>query len=151
MPTINKYLTLTLIMAILGVTSYGQELTVEIANNIKYGRTQNLSQFTTPSKINDCLGVKDSKKYSFLAISIKLKSMKSLQFFVENGANLEGVCADKTALMYAAKYGQLDMLKYLIDKGADPDTAVRGYRAINYARRFHRTEIVRFLKHHKLN
>ncbi len=110
-----------------------------------------MTQFTTKKKINGCLGVKDSKKYSFLAISIKLKSIKSLQFFVENGADLEGVCADKTALMYAAKYGQLAMVKYLIASGADPETSVRGYRAINYARRFHHTDIVRYLKHHKLN
>ena len=147
----SKKLILMLLMIPLGLSLYGQELTVEIANNIKYGRTQNLTQFTTAEKINGCLSVKDSKKYGFLAISIKLKSMKSLQFFVDNGADVEQVCADKTPLMYAAKYGQFEMVKYLVESGADPDTSIRGYRAINYARRYHYPEIAKYLKKQEYN
>ncbi|MBT8184942.1 MAG: ankyrin repeat domain-containing protein [Eudoraea sp.] len=146
-----KYLILMLFLAAYSSASFGQELTAKLANNIKYGRTENLVKYAGPGTINGCRGVGNSKKYNFLAISIKLKSIKSLKFFVENGANIEGVCADKTPLMYAAKYGQLAMVKYLVEQGADPAVSIRGNRAINYARRYHHTEIVRYLKEQRLN
>ena len=124
----------------------GQELTVQVANNIKYGKTEKLEKLIAAERINECVGVVDSKKYNYLAISIKLKSMKSLQFFVEKGANIEGVCADKTPLMYAAKYGQLEMVKYLIENGANLTATYKGRTAYYYARHFNHSEIRKYLK-----
>jgi len=141
-----KKLILILLLALTGVYSYGQELTAVIANNIKYGRTEYLEQYSTASAINDCMGVGNSKKYNLLAISIKLKSIKSLKFFVEKGADLENVCDDKTPLMYAAKYGQLEMFKYLVEQGADMDVSLRGSKAMSYARRFNNRDIVKYIK-----
>ena len=71
--------------------------------------------------------------------------------FVEKGANIEGVCADKTPLMYAAKSGQLEMVKYLIEKGADPNASYRGNKALNYAKQFNHPEIKKYLKEQKLH
>ena len=96
---------------LMGMACYGQELTNEIAWNIKYGNTEQLEKLIAPEAINGCFGVADSKKYNYLAMSIKLKSMKSLQYFIAKGADIEGVCADKTPLMYAAKYGPLEMVR----------------------------------------
>lgn len=120
-----KNLILILLVSLIGMTSFGQELTNETAINIKYGRTEKLKKFTSAELINACVGVADSKKYNYLTISIKLKSIKSLKYFIEMGANIERVCADKTPLMYAAKYGQLEMVKYLVEKGADLNASLR--------------------------
>lgn len=146
-----KNLSLILLTSLIGIESYGQELTVEIAHAIKYGKTDKFENFTSPELINECVSVANGKKYSYLAISIKLKSMKSLKYFIEKGANIEGVCADKTPLMYAAKYGQLEMVKYLIEKGADLNASYRGNKAINYAKQFNHTEIKNYLKEQKMH
>jgi ankyrin repeat protein len=145
-----KYLIVTLLISLIGTTSFGQELTSKMAWSIKYGKTENLEQLATPGLINECVGVADSKKYNYLAISIKLKSMKSLQYFVEKGANIENVCADKTPLMYAAKYGQLEMAKYLVEEGADLNASYKGYTALYYARKFRHPKIIKYLKEQKM-
>ena len=144
-----KQLILITLITTIGSTSYGQELTNKIAWSIKYGLTENLKHLITADRINECVGVGDSKKYNYLAISIKLKSIKSLRYFVENGANIEGVCADKTPLMYAAKYGQLEMARYLVQKGADLNATYKGKTAIIFARQFHQRDIAKYLLEQK--
>lgn len=144
-----KYLILILLSVLIGLPTHGQELTAVLANDIKYARIDKLEKYASPANINECLGVRNSKKYNFLAISIKLKSLKSLKFFVEKGADIENVCDDKTPLMYAAKYGQLEMFKYLVEQGADLDLSLRGNRALTYARRYNHREIVNYIKNLK--
>ena len=146
-----KNLILILLVPLIGVTSFGQELTNETAINIKYGKTEKLKKFTSAELINTCVGVADSKKYNYLTISIKLKSMKSLKYFIEMGANIESVCADKTPLMYAAKYGQLEMVKYLVEKGADLNASFRGNKALDYARQYSHHEIKKYLSEQKID
>ena len=150
MHTGSNILLLILFTALSAVGACGQELTSEMATAIKFGKTEKLEHYTNAELINACYGVADSKKYNFLAISIKLKSMKSLRFFVENGADIEGVCADKTPLMYAAKYGPLEMVEYLVQKGAAIQVSVKGYTALDYARQFHHSDIRKFLKAQKM-
>lgn len=141
-----KNLIVILLVVFMGVACFGQELTNETAWLIKYGKTAQLDALTTSGSINACYGVGDSKKYNYLAISIKLKSLRSLQYFIENGANIEGVCADKTPLMYAAKYGQLEMVKYLIEKGAHLNANYRGETAFDFATQYRHRDIRRYLK-----
>ncbi len=135
----------------MGVVCYGQELTNETAWLIKYGKTEQLESLTTAGNINDCYGVGDSKKYNYLAISIKLKSIRSLRYFIGKGAKIEGVCADKTPLMYAAKYGQLEMVKYLVEQGADLTASYRGKTAMDFASQYHYREIRAYFKDLKKN
>ncbi|MGB5273942.1 MAG: ankyrin repeat domain-containing protein [Flavobacteriaceae bacterium] len=136
---------------LMGMACYGQELTNEIAWNIKYGNTEQLEKLIAPEAINGCFGVADSKKYNYLAISVKLKSMKSLQYFIAKGADIEGVCADKTPLMYAAKYGPLEMVKYLVENGADLNARYRGKTALDFAVQYRHPDIRNFLKKQKIN
>ena len=142
----NKYLILIVFNLLVGLTSYAQELTNEVAWTIKFGQTENLESLTAADRINECVGVADSKKYNYLAISIKLKSMESLRYFVENGADIEGVCADKTPLMYAAKYGPLEMVRYLVQKGANTRATYKGKTALSFAKQYHHRDIVSFLR-----
>ncbi|MBT8305707.1 MAG: ankyrin repeat domain-containing protein [Maribacter sp.] len=144
-----KQLIIITLISLLGTALYGQELTNKIAWSIKYGHTENLKDLITVEHINECVGVADSKKYNYLVISIKLKSMKSLRYFVENGADIEGVCADKTPLMYAAKYGQLEMARYLVQNGADLNATYKGKTALSFARQFHQRDIVKYIKEHE--
>ena len=136
-------------VSLLSKLSFGQELTNEIAWNIKDGRTEQLVPLIATDRINECVGVGDSKKYGYLAVCIKLNSMKSLRFFVENGADIELACADKTPLMYAAKYGQLEMARYLLRNGANPGATYRGKTALNFARQFRQHELIRLLREHE--
>ena len=52
--------------------------------------------------------------------------------------------------MYAAKYGQLEMVKYLVEKGADLNASYKGKTALNYANQFHHREIKKYLKEQEL-
>ena len=133
-------------LSVFGITCYGQELTKEIAWSIKYNRTENLEYLIDQGRVDECVGVADSKKYNYLAISIKLKSIESLRYFVENGADIEGVCVDKTPLMYAAKYGQLEMLQYLVAKGANLNATYKGKTALSFARQFWQRDIIKYLR-----
>ena len=127
--------------------SFTQELTKEEAWAIKYGHTEYLDEWIPADEINACLEVEGSRKtYSYLAISIKLKSLKSVQYFIARGAEIEGVCEWKTPLMFAAKYGQLDIANYLIEEGADPRKKIKGYSSFDYARKFKQYDLYRQMK-----
>ncbi len=137
---------LIILISLIGLSCYGQESTNTAVIHIKYGNIDKLQKLITPQLINACVVVEDSKQYNYLALSIKLKSMKSLQFFIENGADIEHVCADKTPLMFAAKYGQLEMVKYLVEKGADINASYKGNKAIDYSRKYNHYNITRYLR-----
>ena len=135
----------------IGCLTYSQELSKDVAWAIKYGHTEYLDKWIPAEKVNACLDVGSRKTYNYLVISIKLKSLKSLEYFVERGAYIESVCEVKTPLMFAAKYGQLEMVKYLLDKGADPRKKIRGYTAMYYARKFKQFDCYTWLRNYTSN
>ncbi|NND16149.1 MAG: ankyrin repeat domain-containing protein [Eudoraea sp.] len=140
-----------LLVCFIGLNTYGQKLTKDVAWAIKYGHTEYLDEWIPDEEINACLDVGSRKTYNYLAISIKLKSLKSLSYFVRRGADIEKVCEVKTPLMFAAKYGQLDMIQYLLEKGGDPGKKIRGYSALYYARKFKHYEIYKWLRNQNVN
>lgn len=123
-----------------------QKLTKEVAWAIKYGHTEYLDDWIRAEEVNACLDVGSRKTYNYLAISIKLKSLKSVQYFVARGAVIEAVCEWKTPLMFAAKYGQTDIAKYLMEQGADPRKKIKGYSAFDYARKFKNYELYKEMR-----
>ncbi|PQJ21742.1 ankyrin repeat domain-containing protein [Tenacibaculum sp. SG-28] len=124
----------------------GQELDKETLRNIYEGNTAGLAALTQKEAINKCYSVKGNS-YSILAISIKMKQMKSLQYFTEKGADINKVCMEKTPIMYAVKYGQLEMVKYLTEQGATLNTQTsRGRTALDYAKKYEQSEIEAYLK-----
>ena len=106
-------------------SSLAQELTKEEAWAIKYGHTEYLDEWIPSDEINSCLEVGSRKTYNYLAVSIKLKSLKSVKYFIARGAEIEGVCEWKTPLMFAAKYGQIEIARYLMEQGADPRKTIK--------------------------
>ena len=134
------------ILLFYGSLTFAQELTKEVAWAIKYGHTEYLDEWIPSSEINACLDVGSKKTYNYLAISVKLKSLKSVQYFVARGAVIEGVCEWKTPLMFAAKYGQVKIAKYLMEEGADPTKKIKGYSAFDYARKFKNYDLYREMR-----
>ena len=135
-------------MQLISTSALTQELSREVAWAIKYGHTEYLDEWIPASEINACLEVGSRKTYNYLAVSVKLKSLKSVQYFVARGAAIEGVCEWKTPLMFAAKYGQVDIARYLMEQGADPHKKIKGYSAFDYARKFKNYELYKEMKKH---
>ena len=127
-------------------SSIAQELTKEVAWAIKYGHTEYLDEWIPTDDIHACLDVGSKKTYNYLAVSIKLKSLKSVKYFIARGADIEAVCEWKTPLMFAAKYGQDDIANYLIEQGADPRKRIKGYSAFDYARKFKNYDLFREMR-----
>lgn len=138
---------LVLILCFVFHLSFAQVLTKEKAWAIKYGHTEYLDAWIPADEINACLEVEGSKKtYNYLAISIKLKSLKAVEYFVARGAQIEGICEVKTPLMFAAKYGQIEIAKYLMVQGADPRKKFKGYSSFDYARKFKHFDLYREMR-----
>jgi len=54
---------------------------------------------------------------------------------------------NKTPLMYAAKYGHLDIAKLLLKSGAKKDLlSPKGKTALDYAKKYEQEAIISFLK-----
>ena len=105
MHTIVKILLAILLTLFLGTQVSGQ-IPKDILLSMKDENFEKLDILVTDKTINNCHDIGDSS-YNFLAISIKMKSIQSLRYFIQRKANIEGVCTGKTPLMYAAKYGEL--------------------------------------------
>ncbi|CAM1372744.1 ankyrin repeat domain-containing protein [Tenacibaculum xiamenense] len=125
-----------------------QSISNEVLMAIKNENFQDLDKLITDDDLNKCYEVRGSS-YNFLAISIKMKSLESLKYFVKRKANLEGECTGKTPLMYATKYGQLNAVKYLIENGASLETTNRGRTALDYAKKYEQQEIENYLNKYK--
>ena len=149
MKLITKITLITFFTVIHGNISYGQEISKEIWNSIKDGKTENLDELISNENLDKCYEIKGSS-YNYLAISVKLKSLESLKYFVKRKANLEGECTGKTPLMYAVKYGQLESVRCLLKNGADLNTTNNGRTALDYAKKYDKSEIEKFLKEYKL-
>ena len=124
-----------------------QQLSQENFDAILNGDETDLDLLITSENINICIEIENSRPISYLSLSIENNSMPSVRYLVEKGANLELACFDKTPLMYAAKYGRLDMVKYLLKAGADITTvSVEDKTALDYAINYNHPEVEAFLR-----
>lgn len=111
---------------------------------IKSGNIAQLDQLVTDESLNNCFFM-TGESGNYLVHCITYKSLKSLQYFVERGADLESVCEKKTPLMYAIKYGEFEMVKYLVDQGADLAASNHGKSPLDYAKAYDHPEIEQYL------
>ena len=113
---------------------------------IKEGDTDQLDILVPDDELTICFDT-DFDTSNYLAISVYENSFTSLKYFVERGADIEQVCANKTPLMYAVKYGAMDMTKYLIEQGADINVvSIKDKTALDYAIQYERDDIAAYLK-----
>lgn len=88
----------------------------------------------------------EEKQYSLFALSIKTGSVKILQELISTKADVNKICDDKSPLMYAAKYGEIEAAKALIKAGAKVDLKNNeGRTALDYARKYDKKEMITFL------
>jgi ankyrin repeat protein len=113
---------------------------------LKFDNIGNFSQIVNKDNINKCYYIKDSS-YSLLSLAIKTQSKELFNKLIEENANLNLVCDDKSPLMFAAKYGAINFAKKLLEKGADKNLAnKKGYKAYDYAVNYKFPEIAELLK-----
>ncbi|MEM6516614.1 MAG: ankyrin repeat domain-containing protein [Bacteroidota bacterium] len=142
----NRTLIFTFTIFLVGNILIGQEISNETLKAIKDADIAVLDRVISKESLNNCYDVKNSS-YNYLAMSIKMKQIKSVKYFTEKGADLEAVCTGKTPLMYAVKYGQLEMVKYLINAGAKIEAKTdKGRNALDYAAKYEQVEIAKYLK-----
>ena len=121
-------------------------LSSEKLSAIKEGDVNKLKTIIPKESMTTCFDTKRGTG-NYFEISIVEGSFESLKFFSENGADINQVCDNKTPLMLAAKYDELDMVTYLVDAGANIDfVSIKGKTALDYAIQYKRTEIVTYLK-----
>lgn len=137
----------TLIIAIIFSSfSFSQELSNEMKHMLKFDNTGNFSEIVTKDNINKCYSIKESS-YSLLSLAIKTQSKELFNKLIEEKADLNLICDDKSPLMFAAKYGAVDFTKILLHKGADKNMAnKKGYKAYDYAVNYKFPEIAELLK-----
>ena len=96
--------------------------------------------------INDCFELKE-KPYSLFAIAIKMDRQKVFSELINQKADLDKICEDKSPLMYAVKYGKINMVKQLVEAGADINVRnSEGANAFHYAQKYQQKEIEEYLK-----
>ena len=121
-------------------------LSSEKISAIKNGDINTLKEIIPKESMTTCFDTKRGTG-NYLEIAIVEGSLKSFKYFIENGANIEQVCDNKTPLMLAAKYNELNMVEYIIKAGANLDfVSIKGKTALDYAIEYNRPEIVSYLK-----
>ncbi|MCU0437972.1 MAG: ankyrin repeat domain-containing protein [Raineya sp.] len=99
--------------------------------------------------LNDCFEI-NGKNYSLLVIAIKMEKKEIIKALIKEKIELNKICADKSPLMYAAKYGQTETAKLLIEAGAQINLKnPEGLTALDYAIQSQQKEIEALLKSKK--
>ncbi len=93
-----------------------------------------------------CYSYKKSS-YTPLTMAIKAGASNSFKALLDKGVNVERTCSNKSPLMYAAKYGQLEMAQLLIKAGADYSYVnSKGRSAKDYSKKYKQKEIYQYFK-----
>lgn len=84
--------------------------------------------------------------YTLLCGAIKTDQIAIITYLINQGADLKKMSNKKTPLMYAAKYGRLEIAKLLIQKGANKNSlSPRGKTALDYAKKYKQTDLILLL------
>lgn len=126
--------------------SFAQQITPEIKMMFKNDDIINFDKIVNKENINKCYPIEEFS-YSLLALSIKMNKPNIFKKLIENKANLDLICDDKTPLMYTAKYGNIDFAKTLLENGANKRaTSNKGNTALDYAKKYDQKELIKILE-----
>lgn len=144
---------ITIALVFASYFSFGQKL----SNNLKAAiKADDIEAVLTEIKnekltLNDCFLIEDDT-YSLLAICIRMEKTKLFNALIANKTDLNKICKDKSPLMYASKYGQLEMAKALVKAGADLKLANKdGKTALDYAIKYEKKDIEAYFLSLKTN
>lgn len=136
------YLTATLSVS----TLYAQDLTEQVKGMLTYDNIDEYSTYVKKEDYSKCYEY-NKKEYSLLALAIKMKGNKFISKMIEDKADLNIICDNKTPLMYATKYGQTEIVKTLLKAGAVKNKkSNKGQTALDYAKKYDKPEIIELLK-----
>lgn len=130
------------------IFTFSQSINEKLKNSIE---TENLELLASELKkqnytINECFDLKE-KPYSLFAIVIKLEKQKIFNYLIEQKADINKICEDKSPLMYAVKYGNMNYVKKLVEAGANINLEnEEGRTAIDYAKKYEHKEILEYLQ-----
>lgn len=141
MITCIAFLTITL-------SGLAQELTKDMYLAIKNDNTSALKSQLQDNALNNCYTIKETA-YGLLALSAKAGAIECFDMLL----NTEGIdvtvnCTGKTPLLYAAKYGHLEMVKKLVAAGADTSYSNKGKTALDYAKKYEHEDVINYLMEH---
>lgn len=70
-----------------------------------------------------------------------------MYYILKQGSDVNKVCQNKTPLMYASKYGLLEISELLINKGADINyVSIKGKTALDCAIQYKQPKIIEYLE-----
>jgi len=138
---------LSLVLAIvLALQSQAQELSKDAYLAFNHDNPSALKSQLEYKNLNQCYE-SGTTSYTLLALSIKTGATQCFNLLVsEENSDLNKYCSGKTPLLYAAKYGKLNMLKKLLAAGADPTITHKNRSALDYAKKYKQKEIVAYLE-----
>lgn len=140
-----KHLFFTLFLVASTLVS-AQSLTEDFKNAIKTDNAETFSKLVTLDNLNTCYEY-GNNSYTLLALTIKYEAKACFKTLLAQKADLEKACSNKTPLMYAVKYGQLDVVKTLVEADVDYKAEDnRGRTAKDYAKKYEQKEIYEYLK-----
>lgn len=135
-----------LFFALFIITTFAtaQNLNDDLKNMLKTDNATALKKYINSKNINNCYKIEDAE-YTILALAIKTNAKSCLTTLLAEKANVEKACADKTPLMYTAKYGRLDMAKSLVKAGVKLRARnSKGRSALDYAKKYDKQEIIKY-------
>ena len=124
----------------------GQSLSEDFKEPLKTDNAETFKTLVNDENLNACFDGGNSS-YSLLALTIKINASDCFNVLLDKKVNLEKACSSKTPLMYAVKYGNLEMVKALIHAGADVKAKKdSGKTALYYAKKYEQKDIYEYLK-----
>jgi ankyrin repeat protein len=138
----NKILFFALLVSNIALS---QKPTKELIMSLKYDDPAKLIIAAGEANLNNCYMINETS-YSLLAMAIKSNAKNCLKRLLKENVNIEKVCETKTPLLYAVKYGKLEMLKLLVESGANYNIVTsKGRTAKDYAKKYKRNEVLEYL------
>lgn len=134
-----------IVLLLLSQLGFSQSVSEELTNALKLDDVLLFEKAADMEQKNECFQIRNSM-YNYLTISIKVEAASITKYLIESGVDLNIVCSDKTALMYAVKYNQIESLKALVEAGADTSILNDGKSVFDYANKYEHNQIQDYLK-----
>ncbi|MEM8524372.1 MAG: ankyrin repeat domain-containing protein [Bacteroidota bacterium] len=117
---------------LLSLQMYGQELSASLKEAIKEDNVSMLKKNLIEEDLNVCYPT-GKKSYTLLMLATKVKAIHCAKYLAKKSIDIDQVCMDKTALMYAVESDNLELVKILVKEGADAKKESGDWSAIDFA------------------
>ncbi len=121
-------------------------LSAQVKEIIQHDDVAQLKSHLETNKLDECLMI-SGDNYNLLILAIKYEAMQVFHHVLDNKADLDHICADKSPLMYAVKYNRVEMFKTLVESGADLEvkSKIKKRSVLDYIKKYERQDIASYL------